>query len=238
MNPRSKTEKREIILCLGNGLNKNGWNDVGAILTRHGHTFQEWQVGEAINGEAELGIILNYDRIVSEEILGIPRCGFVVFHSSNLPEGRGWAPIYYTMTGRNELVQTLLFASAAVDAGRIIAKARYPLQKSELDSEVRAIDDRLSLLLLDTCIDAVLSGKCVGKHQDECQATWWPRRRPRDSQVDPAKPIGELFDQLRALPACAPAFFNHRGRRYRMTLAVDSEPIEFDPKKARIEKYF
>ena len=45
------------------------------------------------------------------------------------------------------------------------------------------------------------------------------RRTPADSRLDPDKSIAEQFELLRVVDNQRyPAFFDHRGRRYRITI--------------------
>jgi len=227
------------LVFLGRGLNEAGWAPLEAIAAAHSHFCTVVARHEDVPATPDLGMLLGYERIVPEDVLRLPRLGFVLFHSSDLPRGRGWAPIYYTMTQRLPLVQTLLFAAPGVDEGNLIAKAHYPLAGSETEREVRRIDDALTLRLFEDSLAPLLAGKVSGKPQDSKDATWWPRRRPEDSAVDPARPLCDLVDHLRALPAAAPAFFQYGGRRFRIRLEAEDEcAAPPDPGRIRIERFY
>ena len=95
----------------------------------------------------------------------------------------------------------------------------HPYRRNITEEEVRRIDDALSVLLLEATLDDLLAGAARGVAQDEAGASWWTRRRAEDSRLDPTRSVAELFDHLRALPAEAPAFFEHRGERIKLLAA-------------------
>ena len=57
--------------------------------------------------------------------------------------------------------------------------------------------------------------------------SYYRKRSPADSRIDPERPLAELFDLLRvADPERYPAHFEYRGRRYRLRLEPMGEPME------------
>jgi methionyl-tRNA formyltransferase len=59
------------------------------------------------------------------------------------------------------------------------------------------------------------------------EPSYYPRRTPVESQVQPDQTIAELFDLLRvADPRRFPVFFDHRGSRYVLKLERAPSPPE------------
>lgn len=224
-------------MLLGTGLNRLGWEPVVAHLKQWGVVPVISQDHESLD-TCELTILLGYERLLPTAALDKARLGTILFHSSDLPKGRGFAPIYNTMVRNLPLVQTMLYASEKADLGPIIAKARYPLDGTETEDEVRHYDDNLTLMLLGRCLPDLVRGRVNGCTQDEGAASWWPRRSPDDSRIAPAKTILSVFDHMRALPESAPAFFDHRGRRFAIRVEAMDEPIPFDREKVVLETMY
>ena len=222
---------------VGRGLNRDGWEPVLRLLRERNVSWGVHEAPESLTEPCDLGLLLGCSRLLPPETLNLARLGFVVLHYSDLPLGRGFAPIYNTLTRGLPLVQTLLFAANGADSGDILAKARYPLDGDETEEEVRRIDDALSVLLLEATLDDLLAGAARGVPQDEARASWWPRRRAEDSRLDPTRSVAELFDHLRALPAEAPAFFEHRGRRFALRLEALGPARDFDPRRVILERH-
>ncbi len=232
----------EHLFLLGSGLHEKRWEPLEQILSSRGY---QWTIAnrhedfDRINEDIDLGILLGYKRIVPEEILKAPKQGFILFHSSDLPRGRGWAPIYNTVTRNLPLTQSLLFANTEIDAGPIIAKAHYPLDGNELEKEIRQIDDELTTILFEDSIDAVLKGETLPKPQNTSDMTLWRRRYPVDSQIDPERSLVDIISHLRGLPSESPGFFYYKGRRFMIRLeAEDETAIGFTKEKVKIERNY
>ena len=221
------------VVLLGKGLNRNGWSPVIARLNSIGCTSQIVENESQIQRDADVGILLGHDRLVSIESLQKPRLSFVLFHSSDLPMGRGWAPIYHTIVNGLPLVQSMLVASEGADEGPLLAKARYPLIGVELEEEVREMDDIMTLMLIEKVLPSYLRGELKPVPQIAENATWWSRRRPSDSEISPNLPLQQMLDHLRALPASAPPFFEWKGRRF--SLRLESERFTLDSAKIEVE---
>lgn len=226
------------LILIGKGLNESGWERVVPVIEANACSWQITENHQVIKGDFDLGVLLGYNKIVPEDVLNIPRYGFILFHSSNLPKGRGWAPIYNTIVRELPLVQTLLFVTPDVDSGNIIAKAKYLLQGNETEREVRMIDDLMTLCLLEESLKPLLRGEITGISQNENDATWWRRRAPEDSVVDLNRALIELVDHLRALPKSAPAFFDYKGRRFYLTVKPADGTREIDKNKITIDRFY
>lgn len=142
----------------------------------------------------------------------------LVIHASNLPTGRGWSPLTWLVAGgENNLVITLFEAAEAVDSGPIWAHRPLKLEGHELADEISAILFSIELELMEFAI--ANKQHIAPRPQDESQATYFPRRTPEHSRLDPNKSIAEQFDLMRvADPERYPSFFNLRGHRYRIKL--------------------
>ena len=143
----------------------------------------------------------------------------LVLHASDLPEGRGWSPhVWSILNGARGLTVSLLDAEDAVDSGAIWAKARFDVPDHALHEEIDAALFKAEMELMDRAIDMVANG-ARPTPQAEDGATYWPRRRPEDSEIDPHRPLDEVFDAIRvADPRRYPAFFRLRGHVYTIEL--------------------
>lgn len=142
----------------------------------------------------------------------------LVIHASDLPKGRGWSPlIWQVLEGKREVTVTLLAAAERVDAGAIWAKRRIRIEGHETLSEInpRLFDCELQLMNYALECDDVVEPQ----PQEEHGATYYPKRRPEDSRLDPNRTIAEQFDLLRVADSERyPCFFDHRGHRYTLVL--------------------
>ena len=138
----------------------------------------------------------------------------LVIHASDLPNGRGWSPVIWgILEGKNEIVVTLLDASDKVDSGAIWRKKTLYYEGGELSDEINEKLFKSELELMDFAINNI--DNVMPVPQEEGNATYYPKRSPSDSRLDPDKTIAEQFDLLRVSdPIRFPAFMDFRGCRY------------------------
>jgi methionyl-tRNA formyltransferase len=219
---------------LGKGLNRGTWEEITSVLGNKHIPFIFFENHKDITIELDLVISLGYSQIISDKYLRCPKNGIVVFHSSDLPEGRGWAPLYYTIIEKKAcLVQSLFYATTRVDAGPIIAKAFYPIEAWYDLHILREIDDHLTIALCDAFISQLVSGVVPSHEQEESKATYWQKRSSDDSEIDPQKSIMDLYDTFRALSDVYPPFFTHQGKTMRISLKRNTD-FNYDPRKTKI----
>ena len=144
----------------------------------------------------------------------------LVVHASALPHGRGWSPhIWQILEGRDRIPVTLLEAADQIDAGAVWAQREVVLEGHELYDEINAQLFAVTLQLMDFAID---NAATVRPRAQQGAATYYRRRTPADSEIDPHKSIAEQFDLLRvADPTRFPCFVEFRGRRYRLLLSKE-----------------
>lgn len=146
----------------------------------------------------------------------------LVIHASRLPHGRGWSPhIWQVLEGSNSIPVSLLEAVDDLDSGAIWAERVIALEGHELYDE---INDKLFAVTTELMDYAVSNeGRIVPRSQTGATPSYYRKRSPEDSRLDPAKTIAEQFDLLRvADPERFPCFFEIRGHRYRLILRKDS----------------
>lgn len=141
----------------------------------------------------------------------------LVLHASALPHGRGMSPhVWEVLSGSLQLTVTLLNAVDELDSGDIWHQLNIPLKGNEIYSEVNELlfDAELQLMTW-----AVLNCDSASPHVQSGAPSFFRKRTPEDSRIDPSSSIEDCFDLLRIVdPDRYPAFFEHRGRRFRIRI--------------------
>lgn len=165
---------------------------------------------------AEVCFFLSYGRIVSAEIRQRSACNLVV-HESELPKGRGWSPLtWQILEGRNDIAVTLFEAADAVDSGQIYAQTWLKFDGGELIDELRAAQAAATQHL---CRQFVAGYPQSARHKtpQTGEATYYRRRVPADSQLDPERPLSEQLNLLRvADDERYPAWMDIAGHRFHL----------------------
>lgn len=141
----------------------------------------------------------------------------LVVHESDLPKGKGWSPVtWQVLEGKNKIPVTLFEAAEAVDAGRIYAQEYMELSGTELLPEIKHKQGLATQKLILDFIDRYPEVK--GKIQ-EGESTYYPRRGPLDSELNPDYTLKDQFDLFRVCDnERYPAFFVYRGQKYKLKI--------------------
>lgn len=174
---------------------------------------------EDIDNDPEIVFILSYFYIIKPELLKKHKYNFVV-HSSDLPEGKGWAPVFWQiLEGKNRIPTVLFEAVEGVDAGDIYLKDFLVLNGTELHDEIRAATAHKDIEL---CYKLLFDFPKILPQKQSGIETFYRKRTPMDSELDPSKSLKELFQQLRiADNEQYPAFFYYKGMRYTLKINKD-----------------
>lgn len=162
--------------------------------------------------EGAVAFYLGCVRITPPDILRRNRKNLVV-HESDLPKGRGFSPLTWSILGGADKIPIcLLEAADEVDSGPIIYKYMVQYEGHELIEELRA---PIGNTYIDACLRYLQEATPpLGKSQVG-EASYLPRRSPKDSILDPDKSLREQFNLLRVVDnEKYPAFFVLNGEEY------------------------
>ncbi len=160
--------------------------------------------------------LVSCHQIVGPEILARYH-HTLVLHASALPAGRGMSPhVWQILEGKPGFTVTLLEAAEALDAGRIWHQVDVPVPANAVCEEINALLFDAEMALMDW---ALAHADTVQPREQSGSPSYYRKRNPDDSRIDPERPLAEVFDLLRvADPERYPAFFEYRGRSYRLRL--------------------
>ena len=169
----------------------------------------------------QLIILWNYQNIIKN--LPFPN-NVMLFHSSDLPNGKGWAPLYYAIAEKQEFhVISGIFAASKVDSGDIIVKARFKIPENCTATDLRKFDSELSIMLVGKILSRFADRPVVGTPQ-QGKSSYRERRRPEDNEVEVNLPLTRLVPHLRACEADYPAYFEYSGYRYNIAVTPAVPP--------------
>lgn len=98
----------------------------------------------------DIVFILSYHKIIDKNFLKHNKHNIVI-HASNLPQGKGWAPLFHqVIEGKNEIAFSLFEADDKADNGDIYLQKNLKLNGLELYEELREKQVRFTL---DMCLE-------------------------------------------------------------------------------------
>jgi methionyl-tRNA formyltransferase len=170
-------------------------------------TFRAWST--------DLAVVAAYGKILSDELLAVPRLGMINVHASLLPRYRGAAPVHRAvMAGESDTGVTIMRVVKALDAGPMLAKARRPIGADETSDDVERDLARVGAALLIQVADAMSIGPVGETPQDDSHATYAPRLTKDEGAIDWSASAERIHNLVRGLHPWPHAFTFHRGRRF------------------------
>ncbi len=148
--------------------------------------------------QPDVAVVIAYGRILTAELLAIPRFGCVNVHASLLPRWRGAAPIQAAVLAGDAVTGVCTQAMAeGLDTGPVYLETSTPIGPHETAG---ALHDRLMVLSAQIAVDTLAQlGTLVPNPQDEAQATWAPKISRDDGRVDWSRAVVDLDRQIRAM---------------------------------------
>jgi methionyl-tRNA formyltransferase len=188
----------------------------------------DWSIGtdaSEITPDLDLVYLLSYDRILDTRERARVEGRIVLFHSSDLPHGRGWAPIYHAIaSGAERHTISLCYAGSKVDTGNILAKARLPIRPNYTAPMLRSVGQRAIARMIARYSDRIARTKPPGCPQ-AVEGTYSPRRTPDDARIDTAAPFDKAILHMLASEPPNLAFFEFRQSRFRVQIVPEDATI-------------
>jgi methionyl-tRNA formyltransferase len=143
-----------------------------------------------------------------------------VVHESDLPQGKGWSPLtWQILEGKNRIPVTLLEAADRVDSGPIYNQHWIEFKEHELIDELRAEQAKATNALCHWFINNFPESAQQARNQIG-EESFYKRRRPQDSALDPNKTIAEQFNLLRVVDnERYPAWFSLEGNLFKIKIS-------------------
>ena len=116
-------------------------------------------------------------KILSEEILRIPKFGFINIHASLLPKWRGAAPIQRAIMARDsETGISIMKMTKNLDTGPVMLKSKIKLNANTNAEELSKSLMMLSSREILNALREINCGKAVFKNQNHKEATYAKKR--------------------------------------------------------------
>jgi methionyl-tRNA formyltransferase len=187
-------------------------------------------VEELANLEPDIMVVAAYGLLLPQNVLDIPRAGCLNVHASMLPRWRGAAPIQAAiLAGDTESGACLMAMEAGLDTGPVYVSQRVQIGKHETAGELH---DRLAAAgaeILASNIGAIIDGELDAAPQDDERASYAPKIKSSDAELDWNRPATDLERLVRAYNPVPGAWFMMDDQRIKVWRArciasVDAPP--------------
>ncbi|MEX1063848.1 MAG: methionyl-tRNA formyltransferase [Candidatus Paceibacterota bacterium] len=179
--------------------------------------------------DSDIGIVAAYGKLIPQEILDLPKHGFINIHPSLLPKYRGPSPVQAAiLNGDPETGTSIMIVDEEMDHGPVLASERVAIgDKSflELNTELWM----LGAELLVKTLPEYLIGKSEVTIQDDSLATYSEKIKTEDGEVAPDDNVEKTYNKIRALNPDPGTYFwiENNGKRIRLKI-LDAEILAID----------
>lgn len=151
----------------------------------------------------DLAVVSSYGLIIPQNILDIPRYGFINIHASALPRWRGAAPIQAAiLAGDKQTGITIMKMDAGVDTGDIISMQHVDITPKTTHGELAENLGNLGAKMIVETLKSVENLENSLKNaqkQPEDGAVYAPKISKEDCRIDWSKPAVEILKHVMAM---------------------------------------
>ena len=160
----------------------------------------------------DIVFVLGYTRILDNAFLNANRLCLVV-HESDLPRGKGFAPVQWQiLEGLSQIPVCLIEAAQEVDSGDILRKEYFYLDGTELYDEIRQAQGTATRQLI---LNFLTEYPNITRHKQTGEESFYARRTTADGELDIDSSLRKQFNLLRiGNNEGWPSFFYYKGQKY------------------------
>jgi len=163
----------------------------------------------------DLFFVVDFGKIIPQDILNIPSKGTINFHPSLLPQYRGPSPIIAPiLNGDTETGFSFMLLDAEMDHGPILYQKKIAIDSDDTAGTLEKKLFERGIEKLEYVMTKYLSGKIEPTEQDHSKATTTKLIKKEDALVNFTKESAEVIERkVRAYNPWPFAYFFHNGKR-------------------------
>jgi methionyl-tRNA formyltransferase len=174
-------------------------------------------------------VVAAFGQILRENVLNLPPYGCVNVHASLLPRWRGAAPVQAAVLHDDVTGVTIMKMDKGLDTGPILSQRAVPIGE---ETTAGTLFDQLAQLGADLLIETLpkyVGGEIVPQPQDDQDATYAPRLKKGDGELDFHHPAVFLARMVRAYYPWPGTFHFYEGSRLKVIEAHAVDEVSAQP---------
>jgi methionyl-tRNA formyltransferase len=167
----------------------------------------------------DLFIVASYPKILSENILNIPKHGSLNIHPSLLPKYRGPSPIQTSLlNGDSETGITIIKLDKEVDHGPILIQNHIQIVDEDINEKLERKSGAIGAEMLSQVLEHYIDGNIKLIEQDHNLATFTRKFEKKEGEIKLEDNAEIVQNKFRAFLPHIPLFFfiNHKDREIRV----------------------
>ena len=184
--------------------------------------------------EPEIIFVSGYYKILSKEVLDIPKLGIFGFHNSILPKYRGGSPLVWQLINGEDLIGSTLFKlGEGMDDGPVVDYVAVKNLNLNIKQAMDLIEEQW-IKKLPQIMDDFCKGLIKLTEQDHDKATFCKSRTETEGLIDWSKSSDYIDRFIKAQTSPYPmSFFNFKNLSYKVSnheivsIKYEGNPGEF-----------
>lgn len=161
----------------------------------------------------DLIVVAAYGQILPKEILKMPPHGCMNIHASLLPKYRGASPIVEAIIhGETRTGVTIMGIDEGRDTGDILLQKGLDILEEETAGMLSERLSSLGVLAIREALEALREGRLTRTRQNHSQATYFPRLKKEQGEIDWNREPGEIRNHVRGMDPWPGAFTYVHGK--------------------------
>lgn len=180
----------------------------GVPLHKTRHINERSTIEAILQAELDYLLVIGWSQLLAPAIFPLVKQSLLGMHPTLLPEGRGRAPIPWTiLKGLKRSGVSMFELRPEVDSGDIMAAESFEVASNETATTLYEKASKAHVALIQKTWPQLTSGTLQGQPQDETKATLWPQRRPEDGEITEHMSLEEIDRLVRATTHPYPGAF-------------------------------
>lgn len=170
-------------------LNVSSWQNLGEIaqdLNYNSRPFDKFNdvIDDVIEYKADVLFVVGLSILIPEKVLNYTKIINIGFHPTQLPLGRGRAPIAWLILHKMSGAATFFEMTGGADDGAILEQEGFELLDEDYAHDIEEKLLNAERIALKRLLPKILNG-CIEKRiQNDSEATYYGVRKPVDGLID------------------------------------------------------
>lgn len=202
----------------------SGFSDLSTLCHKHNLPYKGFNkindhVSEIIDAHLDVLFVVGLSQLVCNKIINAPKIGVVGFHPTDLPKGRGRAPIAWLVANCESGAANFFVINEVADSGPILVKEHFTVNCDDDASDVEAKVLDAMKVALDRWLPQLKVGKWDPVEQDHSQATEYGIRKADDGLIDFTSDAQTLDRLIKAAAPPHPGAFTYHKHKHFVIIA-------------------
>jgi len=173
--------------------------------------------------------VIGISQLVPDELIALAHHGAIGFHPTMLPEGRGRAPVAWTILNKARAAVSLFYLTDEPDAGDLIAQREVPVLPDDYSADLIHRTNVFLKEVVRGLAPQIIQGRVPRTPQDHTRATVYPKRTPADGLIDWSQSADQVHRLIRAAGRPYPGAFTFAAGAKLTIWRAEPAPLPSEP---------